>query len=784
MADDLSVACLIRIKSGTKTRAHVILRPRFVIGRSADVDVPIISTTISRRHLQVDVTKDGVSITDLGSNNGTFIDDVRITPQKPVLVRPDDKIRLGANADEFRFLDIPVPMELQSTEQQKGTMLSGMTELQKEIDEIGKKSIEEEKVRARASMKLEEEQMKLRVERELVAKKSLAESEAKQIIDQAQSKADRLLEKSRQSVESYQAGAIDAHLSKKKELEDEISKLELDAKEIAAKLREAAELKAEELLKLAEENAKKAFEAATRKGDELIGETHEKIAERIKNAEAEARLIVEHSKSDAENIVKDARAQAETLISENKSKARAIIEQAKQRAETEAQEEKRQALDSIRAATLEEQERVINEYRGTIDKVKASVGSLQAESRKVKSELESFLTEKQTLEEEMKILKKHAVEERRALNEIQDNLKWAKETIKKSEVALVDMKTAKEKKQEMEAQFEKFKSDYNHGMKQIEDDLKAKTQASLLEFEKSKRLQEEDLARSKLEAIDRLKSTIKEEEKKYLNTLEMRAVEISRSIETKLLPRIESDLKAKGVSASLGSFLNLVKSAVDEVILQERPSIKAVTEHLGIDPEKEKARQERSGKLVWGVSVAAVLALLVFGKDLYQALKTAAANSSYTDSIVAKRNAESIYTPIQYDDWKETYTGNILFLRYYYEAKTDPAYEKQWALKLNNLELLRSLNLNEDEMVRFIGKEGALVQQLWNQRQAIDAHYLDEGMETMNKTELAASEEMVMLLKSEENLASIRKIEKDFTLQFIKKQFGASGKVRAPTTID
>lgn len=741
MADGANVACLIRIKNGTKTRAHVIVRPRFVIGRSMDVEVPIISSTISRRHIQIDITPEGISLTDLGSNNGTFINGIRLASNKTILIHPEDRIRLGANLDEFRFLDIPVPMEMQSASEQKGTMLSGMTELQKEIDEFGKKAIEEEKKIAHATMKMEEDQMRLRVQRELDNKKSIAEEDARQIVAQAQEKADRLLAKARQSTDVIQSEAVELHLKRKKELEDELQKFESSSK---------ADAKA--------------------KADQII-----------QHAEREAKAHLEQSKIQAERLLQDARLSAKTTIEETKAHARHIVDEAKSIAESEIQEQKRIAIESTRATTLAEQERIIQEYRSTIDKLKNSQGDLEAKLKKAATDLGHHLRECLSQEEELKNLKNRVIEERHQLNDIQDDLKEAKAIVTRAEAANQEMELAKSKASEMQSRFEKFQSDLNSGLKSIADELNAKKQAAILEFEKTKKLQEDDLAKSKVEAIEKLKNTIKEEERKYLLTLEMRAVEISQAIESKLLPKIEADLQMKGTQVSLGSMLGLIRSSVDEVILQDKPSIKAMTDHLGVDPEKEMMRRTRNKRIFSSAAVAAILLLLVFGKDLFLFLRDKAEKSKYIDQVVAKRNAESIYTPVQSDDWKESYTGNILFLRYYYEAKTDEAYEKQWALKLNDLELLRSLKLNEDEMIRFIGKEAALVRQLWNLRESIDAHYIDEGMENMNKAEIQAILDMSKIVKSEETLASIRKIEKDFTMQFIKKRFGVANKIREPS---
>jgi hypothetical protein len=67
-------------------------RPQ-TIGRGSTNDIIIEDQSLSRVHARVRATSNGYIIEDLGSTNGTFINDARISGPAPV--RPGDKIRLG-----------------------------------------------------------------------------------------------------------------------------------------------------------------------------------------------------------------------------------------------------------------------------------------------------------------------------------------------------------------------------------------------------------------------------------------------------------------------------------------------------------------------------------------------------------------------------------------------------------------------------------------------------------------------------------------------------------------
>ncbi len=66
---------------------------RTVVGRGADADVPVGATGVSRLHAAFDVGRAGVTVTDLGSANGTDVNGVRI--HAPVPIGPDDLVSLG-----------------------------------------------------------------------------------------------------------------------------------------------------------------------------------------------------------------------------------------------------------------------------------------------------------------------------------------------------------------------------------------------------------------------------------------------------------------------------------------------------------------------------------------------------------------------------------------------------------------------------------------------------------------------------------------------------------------
>ena len=79
-----------------------------VAGRQSECEIHIPSEGISRRHAELKLTADGIMVEDLGSANGTYINDRRITRE---LLKSGDELRF----DTVRFLLIAPGQERSPT---------------------------------------------------------------------------------------------------------------------------------------------------------------------------------------------------------------------------------------------------------------------------------------------------------------------------------------------------------------------------------------------------------------------------------------------------------------------------------------------------------------------------------------------------------------------------------------------------------------------------------------------------------------------------------------------
>jgi phage tail-like protein len=84
----------LRRKSDQRTR-RTIAKPVYTIGRELGNDLVLPDQAISRRHARILGTPAGCQIEDLGSQNGTFLNEERLGSHQPRPLIPGDVVRIG-----------------------------------------------------------------------------------------------------------------------------------------------------------------------------------------------------------------------------------------------------------------------------------------------------------------------------------------------------------------------------------------------------------------------------------------------------------------------------------------------------------------------------------------------------------------------------------------------------------------------------------------------------------------------------------------------------------------
>ncbi|MCX6906553.1 MAG: protein kinase [Verrucomicrobia bacterium] len=91
------MALWIRFPGEPKERAFLLTKP-LIVGREAPADIMVADPMLSRRHVEITATPQGLHVRDLGSSNGSFINERPITEAD---LRLGDQLRIGFTALTF-----------------------------------------------------------------------------------------------------------------------------------------------------------------------------------------------------------------------------------------------------------------------------------------------------------------------------------------------------------------------------------------------------------------------------------------------------------------------------------------------------------------------------------------------------------------------------------------------------------------------------------------------------------------------------------------------------------
>jgi pSer/pThr/pTyr-binding forkhead associated (FHA) protein len=83
---------LIVIKGADEGKQFELTEPALGIGRDSSNRIRLVDTEVSRRHAEVRQTAEGYRLTDVGSANGSFVNNQSV---KDVLLRPGDQVQIG-----------------------------------------------------------------------------------------------------------------------------------------------------------------------------------------------------------------------------------------------------------------------------------------------------------------------------------------------------------------------------------------------------------------------------------------------------------------------------------------------------------------------------------------------------------------------------------------------------------------------------------------------------------------------------------------------------------------
>src|SRR5439155_6059925 len=110
-----SILWALRFISGKYQGGEFPLRPHreIIIGRSSELDMVLVEDMVSRKHAKITTDDKTVTIQDLGSTNGTFVNGEKV---RKVELKDGDRILIGTSIIKLVFVDGELTSHMTETE--------------------------------------------------------------------------------------------------------------------------------------------------------------------------------------------------------------------------------------------------------------------------------------------------------------------------------------------------------------------------------------------------------------------------------------------------------------------------------------------------------------------------------------------------------------------------------------------------------------------------------------------------------------------------------------------
>lgn len=483
-----------------------------------------------------------------------------------------------------------------------------------------------------------------------------------------------------------------------------IEEMGSELREYANQFRLKAQVDADSILQNADKESARLKQEAALEFDRLMGTSKEKSSQMLTHAEKEAEKIVSGAREAGDSVREKARKTAEEALELSQQQGQMIIQQAKAEADRLLEERKKQAVSD-------------------------------AEKIMVKAVLDIEMRKLQHTESEKAVarLAGEVAEFQGQKNQLIHDI----ESMRMEQAVLVEKNTKQ--------------LHIKHQIEQVEHQLKTLElqKAQIHEQNEQSKAELESLKRTTLEELDRLR---KSEEQKVITMASSKAKEFSEKIEKTILSglNLKSTLDTSRIISG-----QLVEIFAEESFKRTEANSDRVTEQ-GAMP---KVMKNRMFQITCGI------ALLMGGAFLYdQSRETVIAQDKFMQKVVNQRNEEMRFQPKMTENFRSTYTDNVLYMSKYLELKLDPRLQDQWALELNEF-FLKNLKLSEENMVRFIGLETSMIKRLSTLRDAIDARHKEEGITRLREVEKEETKALLTVLRTNANLERLRMREKNFLAQ-------------------
>ncbi len=775
----------IKIITSQGTEDRCLEEDSFVVGRGLECSISLRHDKISRKHLQCTLKNDQIWIEDLGSSNGSYINEIMLAPHVPLQILGTEKIQVG-NSDIFIFIQLNLPQVAAEPVIEAETPKKALVQNEKvpttsekieihgavspklilkharskantivlEAETAAEKRVQEIYQRANESHKKAEEFYRKRMQ--------TADDDAHKVLEEAGEEGRGLIVDARIRAQSIRDEVDQYAAELRKDTEEK-------CKSIAADAEQVMRLKEQQLLEKASKETKEKIDIELKVHHDDIADLQREIEELSIQAE-KLKFLNDTANKEKEKIEKDIH-ELELQESELK-KFTEHLNSVKASLKEELEDSEKKKAEHISQQTLlleniKEKQKEKSRYDLEVSGLNKSIGVLSEKVVDLNSSLK--VSEDECLQKSKEL---QALESRTDAANVAHGLAQKEVTQLQKEVEL-----QKSLKDGYQTEQLKLTTTNEQSKKEVEKlsvhihSLNEKLTSLTKQFEA-----ENSAFKDKLETS---KAHHEKFEEEYADKLRLQTSIKFSKMEAELLQQLhdKKELLSREIVLHAESIL---QADVPKDIWRQRAKELEKQAHLllsgqvttmngkSVEPASDKnfilqKKREQQYRVLIGAVVGAVLVLTVqaavvhVGSDKSPLQERAELASKEKLQDLQERRFE----PKQVSALKENYTDAVIYTKNFSTTYLDSDYQKRWFSAATSY-LLRTWRLDEAVSIQVLSTAAALVKGLGDRRQSIHPDFVKESILKMRELEKESTQRLVTTLGSEVRFESFKKFEKEF----------------------
>lgn len=775
MSQDKAPLFTVQIQTPGGMKEFMIQASQFIVGRSKECGICLEEPSLSRQHIRISWIQGTITLSDLGSSNGSFLNGNKLSPFEERPFGINDRVRLGNKEIwlSYKILDNQLPQAKADTvlsPMAKGptAKIPSFSDFPKDepkssfvAPKISKKEVIPQNAPRVAAEPLISDPEIESLEKDIERKKQILEREFQEwVVHQRERKEAEKL-KIAEEIEALRSEKLKDIETRELEFENKYasfkqkeSSLEYDYRsrfELLEREKQEFEQKKSEILFDAEAQGEIEYQKKYKEAQLLLQETEKKAHLILQEAKAEA---AEYKKKSEEHLRQEIlrfrekneslRQQLDKELVEIKTLAQkeqeGYLHEAKEQARKTLDESEQKAQEII-AKALEREKQIQSECDLIAEKVKADAlvkaSALFEDIKKKESDLESIQLKLKKTEEERSLVLKDLEVHRKEIEKLQKN----SEELREKAQALT---LAEERRQKVLLECETLRKEADDyvQLKKAEGDEKLKT----FEIEMQQKIQKENEVLSEVKS--KIREEIEKEHREFQELLLQKKNRFSESLTQFLqvysIENPEFDIK-KAKEEDLITF----KRAFHENILKE---IGAKSDSV-LDPTPQKSFFPR-----FALAAVSVLFVLLFippflpqpwneRLSVMPNLNVEKSSARFIASL--QENRERRVETSRVNQVFESYMVSVLLTNGFAESRKDDDYLKQWYRKAER-DFFKKYRLPEEKMIQTLAKETSLIVGLHDLLQEAHPDYFGITYSKMKDLEVKTLSEMKQILGNDQ----------------------------------